>query len=86
MLYLNLSAVSQPECCSSTSDHAMKTHADANKEMKKILTNGQWEMCRFVFINGTLKGSSRFEIKDPYDALPGSRQPAALCAHLYVLR
>ena len=33
----------------------------------------------YVFFpnNGTLKGSSGLKIKDPYDALPGSWQPAA---------
>ena len=35
--------------------------------------------------NGTLKGSSRLKIKDPYDALPGSRQADALWPHPYAL-
>ena len=34
--------------------------------------------------NGTLKGSCRLKIKDPYDARPGSRQADALCPHPYL--
>ena len=44
-------AVTLPEecetCAGDTSDHAIKTHAGANR---KNVANGPWKMCRFVFV------------------------------------